>query len=309
MHAKRVVRNAMKPDEYTQRLVRLHCDWLRRTGATEVTQHYRRGVLRRLADALPCPLLEATTTDLDEWQSGLDVSLSTIAGYTSNVRRFYQWAVEAGHIDIDPSARLPLPRVPERKPRPVPDADLATALLCAPEPIRTWLVLAAFLGLRAMEVAGMRREHITEIDNRLYLDGVGKGRKAFRLPVPPEVAEAIRPHLSGQPGPLWRTAPGGRASRPKDVSAQTIKFFRAIGMPYTLHRVRHSFGTTFYAQTRDLLLTQQVMRHNSPTTTRLYVETTSAEATKQMDRLASRLTSRSRRRQRPTTPPPAEDAA
>jgi integrase/recombinase XerC len=279
----------MPATERDLRFIRLHCDWLRRTGATDVTQNYRRGVLRRLAGHLPGDLIDATPEDLDAWQSSLDLTLSTIAGYTSNVRRFYQWAVEAGHLDIDPSVRLPLPKVPQRRPRPVPDADLRTALLCAPEPVRTWLVLAAFMGLRAMEVAGIHREHITEVDGRLYLDGIGKGRKAFRLPIPPEVAKSLRPYLAGGSGPMWRTAPGRRPSRPKDVSEQTILFFRAIGMPYSLHQLRHSFGTAFYAQSKDLLLTQQVMRHRSPTTTRQYVETASAEATRAMDRLARRL--------------------
>lgn len=291
--------NTPETEAKTARFVRLHVDWLRRTGATPVTQQYRRGVLRRLAAALPVPLLDATPEHLDEWQAGLgDVSLSTLAGYTSNVRRFYAWAVEAGHLDIDPAARLPLPRVPERKPRPIPDADLHTALLCAPEPVRTWLVLAAFLGLRAMEVAGMRREHITEQDGRLFLDGVGKGRKAFRIPLPPEVAAALAPYRAGAPGPLWRTGPGGHPSRPRDVSQQTVAFFRAIGMNYSLHRARHSFGTTIYRQTRDLLLTQQVMRHSSPTTTRQYVETADADATAAMDQLARRRLGKASRKPR-----------
>jgi integrase/recombinase XerC len=279
-------------------VIRRHIDWLRRTGATPITQNYRRGVLDRLARTLPAGLVAATPDDLDAWQAGLTVSISTIAGYTSHVRCFYRWAVEYGVRTDDPTVRLPRTKVPKRRPRPVPDADLRVALACASEPIRTWMVLAAFLGLRAMEIAGMKREDVVELDGRLYLDGIGKGSKAFRLPIPEHVVPVLRPHLTGRGGALWRTAPGGRPSRPLDVSAQAAAFFRKIGMPYTLHQLRHSFGTAIYRQTRDLLLTQDAMRHSTPTMTRLYVETTAPAAAAAMDRLSASLEDRRRRGRR-----------
>lgn len=280
--------NVVQPSSNAE-IVRSHCEWLRRTGATTITQNYRRGVLERLARTLPGPLLGAAPGDLERWHTQLTVSLSTLAGYTSHVRQFYKWAVVTGRLDTDPTTHLPRTKVPKRRPRPVPDADLRVALTCAPEPVRTWLVLAAFMGLRAMEVAGMRREDITEIDGRLYLDGVGKGRKPYRLPIPEHVAPVLAQHLTGRPGPLWRTAPGGRPSRPPDVSEQVVKFFRSIDMPYSLHQCRHSFGTSIYRHTRDLLTTQDAMRHSNPTTTRGYVETTAPAATAAMDQLSANL--------------------
>lgn len=282
----------MGMDRNDDAVIRRHVDWLRRTGAGAITQRYRRGVLTRLARDLPAGLLAATGDDLDTWQASLDVSLSTLAGYTSHVRCFYRWAVEYGHRADDPTVRLPHTKVPKRRPRPVPDDDLRVALTCAPEPIRTWLILAAFLGLRAMEIAGMRRDDLAEVDGRLYLDGIGKGQKPYRLPVPEHVVPVLALHLSGRSGPLWRTAPGGRPSRPIDVSAQVAAFFRRIGMAYTLHQLRHSFGTALYRQTRDLLLTQDAMRHATPTMTRLYVETTAPAATAAMDRLSASLQDR-----------------
>ena len=68
-----------------------------------------------------------------------------------------------------------------------------------------------------------------------------------------------------------------------------MRFFRRIGMPYTLHQLRHSFGTSLYRETKDLALTQDLMRHGHPTTTRLYVQTSSPAATAAMDRLSARL--------------------
>jgi len=304
----------MAMTESDARLVRLHLDWLRRTGATPVTQRYRHGVLRRLAAFLPedSSLRDATPEDLDTWQASLTVSISTVAGYTSHVRRWYAWLLQNGHIEVDPTMNLPQPKVPPRKPRPVPDDDLAAALICAQGqhgPMRVWLVLAAFMGLRAMEIAGIRRENISQVGGRLVIDGVGKGNKPFRLVVPRDVEPDLAPYLIGSTGPIFRTAPGGRPSRPYDVSMQTRAFFRSIGMPYSLHRLRHSFGTVLYRQTKNVLLVQDLMRHESANTTRGYVQTERSEAVAALDKLGRGLRPKSPRRRPPTTPPGGTAAA
>lgn len=292
--------------ERDRRFIRLHADWLRRTGATDRTIFHRRENLRRLAERLPCDLLDATPELLDTWQSSLAVCPSSRATYTNHVIGFYRWATDNGHLEHDPAARLPRPRIPQRVARPIPESDLKVALECAPEPMRTWLVLAAFMGLRAAEVAGIRREDVTDVDGRLYLSGIGKGQKPFRLPVPVEVAPSLRAHLSGQPGPLWRTA-HGRPVTPGYVTGRASEFFKAIGMPYTLHWCRHFFGTQVYRQTRDLLLTMTVLRHSSPNTTRLYVEQMRADEIAAVDQLSARLRAKAAGSDRP--PPPRKRRA
>lgn len=263
--------------------------------------HHRRENLRRLAERLRTPLLDATPEDLDRWQASLGVSTSSRATYTTHVAGFYRWAVESGHIDHDPTTRLPRPRVPIRSARPIPEADLKIALECAPEPIRTWLVLASHMGLRAMEVAGIRREDVTESGGRYYLSGIGKGQKPFKLPVPKDVVPVLLPHLSGRIGPLWSNPQGGPI-KPITVTNQVSRFFRTLGMPYTLHWCRHYFGTEAHRQTHDLLTTMTLMRHSSPDTTRIYVQQIPEEAMAVMDRMSRRLRPPSKRR--PGSSPP-----
>ena len=41
-----------------------------------------------------------------------------------------------------------------------------------------------------------------------------------------------------------------------------------LGLPYTMHTLRHRFGTSVYVLTKDMVLTQDIMRHGSPETTR-----------------------------------------
>lgn len=274
--------------EDDKHLIRLNCDWMRRRNATERTLHHRRGNLARLAKRLPCPLRAATDRDLELWQARLTVSSSSVATYTSHTRGFYRWALDAGLVEVDPSAKLPMPKIPARLPRPIPERDLALALGCAAEPVRTWLLLAGYMGLRAMEIAQIRRDDFTELDGRLLISGVGKGRKAYRLPVPVHVAPFLSAHLGGRPGPLWRTE-SGRPVRADDVTNQATQLMRAVGLPHTLHALRHRFGTVFYAATRDLLLTAEVMRHCSVNTTRGYVATGGHQAVAAMDELSRSL--------------------
>lgn len=294
----------MKPpiSENDLRIIRLHCDWARRTGATADTLKHRRDNLRRLAERLPCELLDATADDLDRWQSHLTCALSSVQTYTAHVRTLYRWAVQSGHLDGDPSGRLPRPKIPQRLARPIPEADLRVLLGAAQEPLRTWLVLAGFMGLRAHEIAQIRREDITDREGRMYLTGVGKGRKPFTLAVPAQVVPDLAAHFSARRGPLWRTVAGGRLSA-QTVTNSATALMRALGMPYTLHCLRHRFGTRLYGQTKDILLTQEAMRHASPNTTRLYVATVNGQTVAAMDRLARSLRPKqTTRRRRPPTP-------
>jgi integrase/recombinase XerC len=270
-------------------MIRKHLDWLRRKGATTATRRGREGLLRRLATVLQCDLIDATTEDLDRWQSSLALSMASIANYTMHVRGFYRWAEDCGLVEVDPARRLPRPKVPTGLPRPITEPHLALALTAAHEPLYTWLTLAAFMGLRSEEIAQIQREDVEEVDGRLWLRGIGKGPKPFRLPVPAGVEPVLRAHLGGQRGPLWRVGPDNRPAAARDCTGQTTALMRSLGLHYTLHALRHRFGTRYYLETQDPFLTAQVMRHDDLATTRLYVELSQSKATAAMDRLSTSL--------------------
>lgn len=302
----------------TARLINLHCDYFSRTGATAKSVKCRRENLTRMAAELPCELIDATFDVLDTWQSNLTrrpkhhgrggLAPNTIAAYTSHAIGFYRWAVDAGHLDHSPADRLPRPLRPRGAAHPVPPADVRLILAIAPEPIRTWLLLAGLMGLRAMEIAQLRRDSVTEVEGRLVITGVGKGRKPFRMVVPHlDVEAALRQYLTST-GPLW-TRPGGGPATPHFVTRTVSAWFDKQGMPYTLHWLRHSFGSELYAQTRDVLLTQRSMRHSSPNTTQIYVETNDAAGTAAMDQLATRMLAGKKRRGRPQPDPDGSAAA
>lgn len=288
--------------DHDRRLIRLHCDHFSRSGATRDSVHHRRANLLRLAEALPCCLAEATPETLDDWQSQLArrrtargdlLTANTLATYTQHTRSFYRWLFEAGHAETDIAGRLPKIRRPIGVAHPIPDDDLKVAIAAAREPLRTILLLAAFMGLRSMEIAQLRQDSVREVDGRLIVTGTGKGAKPFSVIVPKHVEPYLRAHLGGQ-GPLFRS-PSGLALTSKRLSWYVADFFTRQGMPYTLHWARHSFGTSLYSQTKDLLLTRDMMRHRSANTTLIYVQTPPDRAIKAADQLAARQLNTKRR--------------
>lgn len=286
-----------------QRLIRIHCADVARYSVSDKTPTYRAGVLQRLARVLPegVTLQNAENSHLRTWQANLGVSRSTEAGYSAHVRQFYAWLVEREYRADNPATITSLrsPKVPKRLPRPIPEEDFQTALACARDEAYVWLLLAGFLGFRCMEIAGMRQENITRVGDRVFVSGIGKWGKPFKMQVPKHVEPHLMRYVTGRPGPVWFTGTGGRATTAQQVSQQMSAFFRSIGMPYTLHRGRHSFGTNLYQQTKDILLTKEAMRHDSTESTLLYVQTSGAMGAAAMDRLAEKKLQRAARRPRP----------
>lgn len=270
-----------------------HLSWLRRITDRWDTLRDRRNMLRRLSRNLPVPLLEATESDLDRWQTSLTderrdhpLCSSSVQTYTSHVRAFYAWAQDRGKREDNPALALPMPKVPERQPRPIPEGDLKLAFRCADAEMMLWLALAGWCGLRAGEIA--RLEDTSVIDQRdgMLLRVDGKGGKERIVPVPKVMESMIRGAL--RRGRLFRTPTGLRANG-HYVTKTTSRFFAGIGLPYTLHQLRHRFGTQHYKICRDIRATQELMGHSSPTTTAKYIALAQRGGSRSMDRLGKSL--------------------
>ncbi|WP_091305301.1 tyrosine-type recombinase/integrase [Amycolatopsis tolypomycina] len=280
-------------------LIEEHLDYLRRCGMRQKTIDHRRDNVRRLARQLELlrvtgGLLAATSRDLTRWQSGLTVSTSSVQTYTGHTRAFYRWLRSAHHRDDDPAADLPMPRLPRRKPHPIPEKDLALAFRCADARMQVWLGLAGWCGLRAGEIAGLNDTSLVEVDvdedgdptNTLLLRVDGKGGKERIVPIPEAMHLMIRSVACR--GRWFRTATGLLATG-NYVSTTASQFFTGIGMPYTLHWCRHRFGTQHYRLCKDIRATQELLGHSNPSTTALYVELAQRTAVTTVNHLGKTL--------------------
>ena len=267
-------------------LIEEHLDWLRRISNRKETLKHRRDNLRRLARQLTISLIEAQARDLDRWQASLAVSQSSIQTYTGHVRAFYRWLNDSGKRFDNPAKNLPMPQLPRRLPRPIPERDLKLAFKCADPEMALWLALAGWCGFRAGEISRLDDTSLIDDPDVMLLRVDGKGGKERIVPVPRAMELMIRGVV--RRGPWFRTPTGLRATG-NYVSRKSSDFFAVIGLPYTLHQCRHRFGTEHYRLCKDIRATQELMGHSNPSTTALYVALTQRGAQKSMDRLGKSL--------------------
>jgi len=227
----------------------------------------------RTARALGHPVATVDRAELEAWQLRLAQRI-TVGGVKSeivHVSQYLRWLITYGHRPDDPSVFLIRPRLPVRLPRPLSDTDIARAMAGADPEMRAWIALAAFCGLRCIEIAGMTREDVIDFDTP-FLRVVGKGGKERIVPLP--VAVLAELHTAGMPnhGPMWTRIDGGSGIvTPNRVSQRINDYLHDAGIPGTAHQLRHRFGTKLYNATKDLMLVATAMGHSSTETTKGYV--------------------------------------
>lgn len=246
-------------------LIELHTIWCVAAGLSARTTIPDRGELLARVSVDLGPLLTLTGEQLAGWLGRDGWASQTKATYHGHLSGFYRWCVDTDRLAVSPMAKLRKPRVPKRVPRPAPRDVFARIVATAAPRFILAAVLAAYAGLRACEIAAIRREDITA-DTLTVVDG--KGGKTATVPTHAMIWEAVK---DLPPGPVVRTAWGGQYTATGISRAFGIHMREQLGIEkVTLHNLRHRFGTSVYQQTRDLLVTQQLLRHSSVATTQIY---------------------------------------
>ena len=235
-------------------------------------------ILRALARYLaPSSLLDATREDIEAFldirknAAGKPIVARTRYAWLSHFHAFYEWAIREEWTDRCPTLAITRPRMRRNLPRPIADDDLAQAMAGAPPQMRAMLACAAFQGLRCKEIAGLDREDV--LDTReppVIVVVAGKGGHQRIVPLHPEVLSALRCLPMPRSGPLFTRIRGTRYT-PPTMSKAISEYLTELGIKATAHQLRHWFGTGIYANTHDIRLTQELMGHQSPDTTALYV--------------------------------------
>jgi integrase/recombinase XerC len=236
-------------------------------GKPETTRRARRDHLyhlaRRVEVATPWAL---TGRMLVEYSMMQDWAKETRRSRRATFLSFWRWGVADGRCDTVVAEELPRIPATTPRPRPAPDNVYREALLRA-RPRET-------LMLRFSAEVGMRRSEVAQIHTRDLLDDLvgwslvvhGKGDKERLMPLPGSLARAMQ---DAEPGYLF---PGNWG--PGHLSPAYVgKLVRNL-LPdgWTMHTLRHRFGTRAYALKSDLLLVQELLGHASPATTRRCVE-------------------------------------
>lgn len=216
------------------------------------------------------PLVELDREQIQEWLDSRPLSPRSRSVYLSAIHCFYAWCVDEELIQSDPTVRIRRPILPRTVPRPISDDDLRHAIAMAGPRIRAWLCLAAYEGFRCKEIASLRREDVFDRHHPPVIRvWNGKGGHQAILPLNPATLSALR--LADMPsrGFLF-LGRHGRPLSPATVSSLGNRYLHTIGVKATMHQARHWFGTAVWAETKDMRVTQEMMRHSHPGTTAGY---------------------------------------
>lgn len=245
--------------------LREHLLWMRVLDRAEGTIRARRRAVVRLAEFLGHDPGDATVEELKAWQMRVrQTSVAALRLQTSLVRPYYRWLRDAGVRPDNPAALLPVPRQKRRVPRPIAEDTLERVIARAPARLLPWLVLAGWSGLRAAEIAGLRTDDfVVDEHGQVWVRVIGKGGGERTVAVPdwawPTIAEAL-----ASSGPAWRRVRGFGHVEAAHVSNYCNRYLhRVVGVPDTLHSLRHRFATQTYEQTGDLRLVQDALGHAS----------------------------------------------
>lgn len=237
-------------------------DYMKSADRPATTLTLRRQQLTRVSHDLADPWavdLEA----LVGWMASRKWATETKRSHRAALRSFYGWARATGRIDHDPAALLPAIKPPDRRARPAPDLILTRALAHADERVQLMLLLAAWQGLRRGEIARMHTDDLTADLTGWSLLVHGKGNRERLIPCHDEVARRIGLHDG------W-VFPGGVDGHLGPIRVGEL-LSAALGPGWTGHQLRHRFATATYAGTRDLVAVQELLGHQKPETTRIYV--------------------------------------
>jgi integrase/recombinase XerC len=214
-------------------------------------------------------------------------SRRSIARKISAVRSMLGWAVKHDLVKTNAAVDLPAPKLDKPLPR-VMKAREAAALCELPpddDPVglrdRAILELLYGSGLRVAELCGL---DVGDLElGQAALRVTGKGRKERRLPMTGPAEVALRKYLAGARGDLLAAGGGHFAEEavflnskglrigPRSVRAMLQKYLRAEGAaPAGPHALRHSFATHLLDGGADLRVVQELLGHESLSTTQVY---------------------------------------
>lgn len=206
----------------------------------------------------------------------------TVARRLSALRSFFRFLRERGETTFNPAQLLPTPQREQRLPR-FMEVDQVRQFLEAIEgadwqDVRDRAIFEVIYaaGLRISEVLGLSLQDID--DEARLVKVLGKGNKERIVPFGVPARQALARWLqvrASRPGGastvVFLNARGGRLG-PRQVQASMRKWMQTVGLRLgvTPHGLRHSFATHLLNEGADLRAIQELLGHESLSTTQKY---------------------------------------
>lgn len=253
-------------------LLEAFADYQRAGNRAPRTITTRASILRAFAARQEVELLAATVFHMRRDIGREGIAPSTRATTRGTFLAFYGFIHAEGLRSDNPALRLPIVKVPPHRPRPYTQEQIDRLLSTgAYKRTRAMILLAAYQGLRASEVAAVHSDDVDLTSGTLKV--LGKGGRTDYLPL----HDVIR-DLAGTMGEGWWFP--ARAGREGHIKGQSVSDLltdareRAgiVDKSLTGHSLRHAFGTELVRRQANIRAVQELMRHSSLQTTQRYTQ-------------------------------------
>ena len=223
-------------------------------------------------------------------------SAATMARKIATLRSFYKWAERRGLAAVNPMTLIRTPRQSKRLPKAI-TVEQVERLLSAPSDSdvlgrrdRAMLETLYSTGIRVSELVGLNVTDLDAAGEALRIRG--KGKKERLVPLGTHALAAIKRYadlLDADPkfsqawagaarpnAPLFINKHAGRLSS-RSVRRKLDKYLREAGLDPTIspHTLRHSFATHLLDNGADLRSVQELLGHQSLSTTQVYTHLSS----------------------------------
>ncbi len=216
-------------------------------------------------------------------------SKSTVARKLATLRSFYKFCMRRGYVKTHPLATIRTPKQDKRLPKFL-EIDQINKLLSTPDDHtllgsrdRAMLELLFSTGVRVSELVDL---NFADVDFEGQIIRVrGKGKKQRTAPVGPTAIAAIQRYLqlrradsraaSFDQNALFVNKHGQRLST-RSVRRKLDKYLSEAGLDPSIspHTLRHSFATHMLNNGADLRSVQELLGHQSLSTTQVYTHLT-----------------------------------
>jgi len=219
------------------------------------------------------------------WVNELGMIPSTQARILSGIKSFYKYMLMEDIIKSDPSELLESPKIQRKLPDTLSYLDINKLIdaidVSKPEGVRNKAILEVLYG------SGLRVSELTELKlSNLYLDiefikVVGKGSKERLVPIGGSAVKALKIWLEnvrvhnvikkGEEDFVFLNRRGSRLSRVYIfMIIKQLAELTGIKKTISPHTFRHSFATHLVEGGADLRAVQEMLGHESITTTEIY---------------------------------------
>ncbi len=227
---------------------------------------------------------DLTAEDINEYLSSCSKhSRRSQARLLSALRSFYNWMVLEGMVKENPCDRVDMPKLGRYLPGVLSEEEVSRIIDSVD--VNSWqgardkaiLEVLYGCGIRVSEAVGLKISCLYFTEG--FVRVIGKGNKERLVPMNEMAAESLKAYLDRRPEPADTDSddivflnrfgrPLSRQSMFKMIKVQAL--LADVRKEISPHTFRHSFATHLVEHGADLRVVQEMLGHESVTTTEIY---------------------------------------